>query len=87
MMHRCGFRYEYNKEHQLNIGVEVMSGIGWRAVWVAGLLMGLSMSGTAAVKVNMDWPSYMAKQDLYFTSLPQVWTEAPFIGREKDWAT
>ncbi|MDF7808802.1 hypothetical protein P4E94_15240 [Pontiellaceae bacterium B12219] len=57
-----------------------MRGIYWRTVLVAGLLMGLTMSGAAAVKVNVDWPSYMAKQDLYFTALPQLWTEAPFIG-------
>jgi hypothetical protein len=42
--------------------------------------MGLVMSGTAEVNVSVDWPSYMAKQDLYFTSVPQVWTEAPFVG-------
>ena len=28
----------------------------------------------------MDWPSYLAKQDLPWNTVPQLWDEAPFVG-------
>lgn len=33
-----------------------------------------------ALHAAVDWPSYMAKQDLHWDAVPQVWDEAPFVG-------
>ena len=40
----------------------------------------LTSSRSLASDLEVDWPSYIAKQDLHWKSLPQLWDEALFLG-------
>lgn len=30
--------------------------------------------------LDVDWPTYMARQDMHWNTVPQLWDEAPFVG-------
>lgn len=50
--------------------------------WLLALLMGpLSLTGYGAVDpgLDVDWPAFMARQDLHWQALPKLWDEAPFL--------
>ena len=49
-----------------------------KGAFATALVMGCISSGVA--KSAIDWPAYMAQQDMYFKTVPQLWDEAPFIG-------
>ena len=50
--------------------------------WFLGLcvLAGCVSGGPAQAEIAVDWPAYMAQQDLHWNAVPQQWYEAPFIG-------
>ena len=40
------------------------------------------MTGTAAssVKLDVDWPQFMSKQDMVWETLPEYWYESAYMG-------
>lgn len=52
--------------------------------WIVSLGLFLvlveAQADTGQMKTNIDWPSYIAGQDLHWSVLPRTWMEAPFIG-------
>jgi alpha-L-fucosidase 2 len=40
----------------------------------------ISENSTHREVLQIDWPSFIGKQDLYWNTLPQEWNQAPFIG-------
>lgn len=38
------------------------------------------IAGTKPLAVNINWPEFMNKQDLYWNVLPKSWDEGPFLG-------
>lgn len=44
------------------------------------LVLVIFAHGAWAKTVSVDWPSYIAKQDMHWNEVPQLWDEAPFVG-------
>lgn len=45
------------------------------------LIAAVGMNAAApAVKLDVDWPAFLARQDLVWESAPRAWEEAPFMG-------
>ena len=57
------------------------------AVSIHGAALAVLMSGglamaadTGPVEMQIDWPSFMRRQDMTFDKLPRSWKEAPHFG-------